>query len=102
MERTAMSEVEFRRGAVLRRVADGEVTLKEATPLLGVSYRQAKRIFKRYREQGNKGLVHGNTARRSNRSLPSEYRASRAPGNPRCLTAWGCPHPFTQGTVLSV
>jgi hypothetical protein len=66
--------VEFRRGAVLRRVEAGELTIKDATPLLGVSYRQAKRIFKRYCAEGSKGLVHRNAGRTSNRAIPTEYR----------------------------
>jgi len=42
-----MSDREFTRAAVLRRVAAGDLTVKEATPLLGVSYRQAKRPCRR-------------------------------------------------------
>lgn len=69
-----MSDREFTRAAVLRRVVAGELTIKEATPLLGVSYRQAKRLTARYRERGRRGLVHGNTGRRSNRAIPAEHR----------------------------
>src|SRR5579864_8744064 len=69
-----MSDREFIRAAVLRRVATGELTVTEATPLLAVSYRQAKRLLARYREQGRRGLVHGNAGRRSNRALPAAYR----------------------------
>src|SRR5436309_12721033 len=69
-----MSDREFTRAAVLRRVAAGELTIQEATPLLDVSYRQAKRLTARYRERGRRGLVHGNTGRRSNRALPPAQR----------------------------
>lgn len=75
MERTAMSRKEFTRGVVLERVAAGEVTLRESAPLLGVSYRQAKRLYGRFRAQGGAGLVHGNVGRRSNRARPSEEKA---------------------------
>src|SRR6266550_2347336 len=74
MERTAMSHREFIRAAVLRRVAKGELTIQDATPLLEVSYRQAKRLVKRFRAGGMKGLVHGNVGRRSNRTAPETYR----------------------------
>jgi transposase len=74
MERTAMSHREFTRAAVLRRVAKGELTIQEATPLLEVSYRQAKRLVKRFRASGMKGLVHGNVGRRSNRTVPEGHR----------------------------
>lgn len=69
-----MSDREFTRAAVLRRVIAGEITIKDATPLLGVSYRQAKRLATRFRAGGRKALVHGNTGRRSNRSTPATYR----------------------------
>ncbi|MGQ0713989.1 MAG: hypothetical protein ACT4PJ_09680 [Gemmatimonadaceae bacterium] len=36
-----MSDREFLRAAVLRRFVAGELTLRDATPLLGVSDRQA-------------------------------------------------------------
>jgi hypothetical protein len=63
-----MSRKEFTRSAVLTRVADGSMTLKESVPLLGVSYRQAKRLYARYRSRGAEGLVHGNVGRCSNRA----------------------------------
>ena len=69
-----MSEREFTRAAVLRRVVDGEMTIVDATPVLGVSYRQAKRLVRRFRQQGRKGLVHRSTGRRSNRAAPASYR----------------------------
>ncbi len=76
MERTAMSEREFERAAVLRRVVAGDLTLQEATPLLAVSYRHAKRLVARFRARGRQGLVHGNLGRRSNRALPEDYRTT--------------------------
>jgi transposase len=74
MERTAMSHREFVRAAVLRRVVKGELTIRDATPLLDVSYRQAKRLVQRFRAKGVKGLVHGNVGRRSNRTIPDTHR----------------------------
>ena len=71
-----MSDREFVRAAVLRRVIAGELSVREATPLLGVSYRQAKRLVARYRAHGRKGLIHGNTGRRSNRAVPEAHRAA--------------------------
>lgn len=69
-----MSRKEFERGAVLERVAAGEWTLKEASGLLGLSYRQTKRVFKRFREEGPAGLVHGSVGSRSNHTRPLEER----------------------------
>src|SRR5437763_1953398 len=74
MERTAMSDREFARAAVLRRVTAGEISLHDATPLLRVSYRQAKRLLQRFRANGRQGLVHRSLGRRSNRATPTTHR----------------------------
>jgi transposase len=74
MERTAMSRKEFDRGAVFARVQRGELTLKEAAPLLKISYRQAKRLYKRFRMEGPTGLVHRSVGRLSNRARPTAER----------------------------
>ena len=63
-----MSAKEVRRGEVLSRVKRGELKLVEAAELLDVSYRQAKRLKKRYGEGGIKAMVHGNLGRASNRA----------------------------------
>jgi hypothetical protein len=69
-----MSDREFVRAAVLRRVIAGEISLYEATPLLRVSYRQAKRLLQRFRVSGRQGLVHRSLGRRSNRATPVAHR----------------------------
>lgn len=74
MERTAMSDREFTRAAVLRRVVAGELSLQDATPLLQLSYRHAKRLLQRYRRDGRKGLVHRGLGRRSNHAVPTAHR----------------------------
>lgn len=74
MERTAMSRKEFERGAILSRVERGELSLKEAAPLLRISYRQARRLYQRFRSEGPAGLVHGNVGRVSNHAWPMAER----------------------------
>jgi hypothetical protein len=74
MERTAMSRKEFERGAVFTRVERGELTLKEGSALVGISYRQAKRMYKRYRIEGRAGLVHRSVGRVSNHAYASADR----------------------------
>jgi molybdenum-dependent DNA-binding transcriptional regulator ModE len=69
-----MSERELKRAAVLLRVAQAGWSLVQAAGRMGVSYRQAKRLWKRYRGQGARGLVHGNTGRASNRAKPKSLR----------------------------
>jgi transposase len=70
-----MSVEELRRAEVLGRVASGELQLVDAAAILGVSYRQAKRLWRRYSDCGAAGLQHGNVGRRSNRAKPKSFRA---------------------------
>jgi len=47
---------------------EGEGTcLREASEVMRISYRQGRRIYKRYREEGDRGLVHRNRGQPSNR-----------------------------------
>ena len=69
-----MSEGEVRRAGILERVGRKELKQSEAAELLGLSYRQTKRLQKRYREEGAKGLVHRNAGRRSQHSKPERLR----------------------------
>jgi transposase len=43
--------------------------LQSAATLMAVSYRQAKRLYRRYRTTGASGLRHGSAGRRSNRAM---------------------------------
>jgi transposase len=58
------------------RVKARSLGLYEAAEMLGLSYRQSKRIWARYREGGAKALQHGNCGRVSNRAYPSKFRAA--------------------------
>lgn len=69
-----MSTTELRRAGVLARVAAGTLKLGSAAALMEVSYRQAKRLYRRYRAAGAKGLKHGNAGRRSNRAIDTKER----------------------------
>lgn len=68
-----MSEKELRRVEVVSSVARGEFRLGDAAKVLRISYRQAKRLIRRYRQAGAVGLRHGN-AGRQNRGKPAEFR----------------------------
>src|SRR5713101_1531371 len=58
------------------RVKARSLRLREAAELLGVSYRQSKRIWARYRGGGAKALQHGNCGRGSNRAYAAKFRAA--------------------------
>ena len=74
MGRIGMSQRELRRVEVLARVKSKELKVADAASLVGVSYRQAKRLWKRYQEEGAKGLKHGNAGRASARAKPARFR----------------------------
>jgi transposase len=74
MGRIGMSQGELRRVEVLARVKSKELKVGDAASLVGVSYRQAKRLWKRYREEGAKGLKHGSAGRVSARAKPEKFR----------------------------
>lgn len=69
-----MSEGEIRRAGVLGRVKGGELSRKEAAAILRLSYRQVKRLYRRYEAEGPQGLVHGNAGRRSNHAKSASLR----------------------------
>jgi hypothetical protein len=70
-----MSSGELERVEVMGRVASGGLKLVDAATMLGLSYRQVKRLWRRYQEVGRKGLQHRNAGRSlSNRSKPRKFR----------------------------
>ncbi len=59
---------------VLERVSRGELTLKSAAHILGFSHRQLKRIYKRFKTEGEKALIHRACGKASNRAIDSRTR----------------------------
>jgi len=74
MGRTEMSVEELRRVELLARVKSKTLKVMDASRLLRVSYRQAKRLWKRYREEGPAGLKHRSAGRGSNRAHEKKFR----------------------------
>lgn len=69
-----MSRKERERLKVLSRIKRGELKIDEAAELLGVSQRQARRQYKRYRQLGDRGLVHRGRGRPSNRGYAAKFK----------------------------
>lgn len=69
-----MSSKERVRLEAMSRVKRKELKVTEAALVMGVSLRQARRLWKRYQEKGDGGLVHRLRGRASNRRLPEELR----------------------------
>ncbi len=70
-----MSTKELTRVGVLARVKAGTLTVKSAAVLLHVGSRHTKRLVRRYKAKGAKGLIHGSAGRPSNHARPAAERA---------------------------
>ncbi|MBP7827607.1 MAG: helix-turn-helix domain-containing protein, partial [Verrucomicrobia bacterium] len=69
-----MSAKERRRAVIMAGVQAGELNLVGAAAVLGLSYRQTKRVWRRYRTAGDAGLVHRLRGRPGPRRKPPELR----------------------------
>jgi transposase len=58
----------------MERVAAGTLPLTAAAVVLGLSYRQVKRVYGRYRREGARGLTHRSAGRASNRAAETGAR----------------------------
>lgn len=70
-----MSAKERFRHSVFNEVKAGRLSLLAASGRLNLSYRQCKRLYKRFREEGDSGLVHRSRGRRSNRGKDTGIKA---------------------------
>jgi transposase len=69
-----MSVTERVRLDSMGRVKRGELTVVEAAGLMDLSLRQARRVWKRFKADGDRGLVHRLRGRASNRRLSEDVR----------------------------
>jgi transposase len=74
METLTMSRGERKRLELFGRVQRSEITLVKAAELVGLSYRQAKRVYARFQADGDQGLVHRLRGQPSNRRSDSSLR----------------------------
>jgi hypothetical protein len=74
MEELRMSGKERIRLEAFGRVRRGELSVMQAAGLAGLSLRQTRRQWKRFKADGDAGLVHGLRGRLSNRRMPREMR----------------------------
>ena len=69
-----MSVKERKRLVLLAEVRKGSMSLAEAGRVMGVSYRQAKRIWRSFRKNGDAGLVHRRRGKPGPRRKNAEFR----------------------------
>jgi hypothetical protein len=70
-----MGEKERQRNVVMDQVSQGKMDLWEASETLKISYRQSKRVWKRYCEEGVVGLIHRSRGCVSGHAYPESFKA---------------------------
>jgi transposase len=75
METLILNVKERRRLVVLSKVKEGQLSVAKAAEALGISVRQTRRTWKRFRLKGDAGLVHQLRGRRSNHAQTNKARA---------------------------
>ena len=74
-ERVALSPKELQRVRVIGLLADGRISNQEAAERLGICGRQIIRLKKKYAEQGDVGLIHGNRGRAPKGRIGDDVRS---------------------------
>jgi len=64
-----MRPEELKRFQIIGKVLDGSINQQEAAELAGVSVRQVRRIVRRVRSEGERGIPHGSRGRRGNHRI---------------------------------
>lgn len=100
-----MSQEQWRRLDVLKRLAAGALTREEAAQVLGLSRRQVRRLVRASERSGQKAVVHGNRGRNPANKLPPKAREQIAALHVRKYGGFNDQH-FTEklegeGIVLS-
>ena len=70
-----MSVGEWKRLAAIEQIERGELTVKRAGELLGLSARQVRRIRRAVKRRGSQGVLHGGRGRRAYNRIAAEMRA---------------------------
>jgi len=70
-----MSQRELKRASIVSRVVEGLVKQTEAAEILGLSYRQTKRLVVRVREEGDSGVIHRLRGKPGNRRIQESVKA---------------------------
>jgi len=70
----AMTQEELKRLHVIRKALDKSITQAEAANIIGLCLRQAQRIVKAVKVEGDKGVIHKSRGQLSNRALPDKIK----------------------------
>ena len=70
----SMAQEELKRLHIVRKALDKSITQAEAADIIGVCLRQAQRIVRAVRIEGDKGVIHKSRGQDSNRALPEKIK----------------------------
>ena len=70
-----MSSEESRRISIINQALEKQISQKKAAEVIGLSYRQTRRLVGKLREEGNRGLIHKSRGKPSNRKIDDKLRA---------------------------
>ncbi len=71
-----MNTKERQRKAILASVKEGYLTLGEAAKRMKICIRQARRILRRYEQEGDKGLIHKQRGKPSNHVCDEKFKTT--------------------------
>ena len=69
-----MTQEELKRLHIIRKALDKSITQAEAAQIIGIGLRQAQRITRNVRLEGDKGIIHKSRGKASNRALPEKIK----------------------------
>ena len=72
-----MSQRERERLKIVEQICNGKITVAESAKILKLSERQLYRLLRRYRNDGDSGLIHKLRGRLSNRGYPDKIKDKR-------------------------
>ena len=71
----SMTQGELKRLYIVRKALDKSITQAEAADIIGVCLRQAQRIVRAVRIEGDEGIIHKSRGQDSNRALPDGVKS---------------------------
>lgn len=84
-----MSEKERKRLGAMEQVKCGAITIGEAAEILGLSYRQARRVHKRFVHGGVSGLIHAGCGKEGNKRIKDGSSEKALELYELCLQGYG-------------
>ncbi|MDC5706390.1 helix-turn-helix domain-containing protein [Vibrio europaeus] len=69
-----MNDHELQRFAIIQDVLNNKLKRRDATPILGLSYRHLSRMLKAFKELGVQSLAHGNRGKPSSNRISDDIK----------------------------